>query len=180
LAAGPVLVSEPRRKECLRPVSFTPPRTPSDDTLSVRGTARKRPGIPPFLTTGCSPRLARMDSKTLSESPAFSVAVHLAHSVPVRIAFTHQADSDQPPTLGSNFLLAGRDALTNRRRSPDPCSIVWSSRLSALAGPARLAPRSPCIIARLPRPWPLNKDMVPATKHLECAHYRNHCGYGST
>ena len=43
-------------------------KTPSGDTLSVRAAARKSPGIPPFLTAGCSPRLARMNAKTLSEA----------------------------------------------------------------------------------------------------------------
>jgi hypothetical protein len=37
--------------------------------------------------------------------PAFSAAVHLAHSVPVQIAFKYESDSDPPPDTGFEFSL---------------------------------------------------------------------------
>ncbi len=47
----------------------------------------KSPGIRPFFADGCAPWARAGQARNLSLSPAFSVAVHRAHSVPVRIVF---------------------------------------------------------------------------------------------
>jgi hypothetical protein len=45
-------------------------------------------------------------------------SVHLAHSVPVRIAFQYEADSDQPPDVGFEFSLGWARCTTEAQPEP--------------------------------------------------------------
>jgi hypothetical protein len=68
--------------------------------------------------------LARAEGSNLSLMPGLLCGC----PVPVRIALQIKRVANNRATRGSNSLLAGRDALTNRSQSPDLCSIVWPSR----------------------------------------------------
>jgi hypothetical protein len=98
-------------------------------TVATRpGRARK--SVQGGRSSRCAPRRPRQrDGRDPPKVAEPTGPIRYPFELPFYVSYI----ADNVPTLGSNFLLAGRDTLTNRRRSQDLSSIVGSShRLSRM------------------------------------------------